>query len=61
MAVDGVQSEPLSGEFPLTGNKTEKIRPSRPSRRREILYPTGYTRLMAVWSDPGPFGTGNID
>jgi hypothetical protein len=24
MAVDGVQSEPLSGEFPLTGNNTEK-------------------------------------
>jgi hypothetical protein len=23
VAVDGVQSEPLSGEFPLTGNKTE--------------------------------------
>jgi hypothetical protein len=25
MAVDRVQSEPLSGEFPLTGNKTEKF------------------------------------
>jgi hypothetical protein len=25
MAVDRVQSEPLSGQFPLTGNKTEKI------------------------------------
>jgi hypothetical protein len=25
MAVDGVESEPLSGEFPLTGNKTEKF------------------------------------
>jgi hypothetical protein len=23
--VDRVQSEPLSGEFPLTGNKTEKM------------------------------------
>jgi len=27
MAVDTVQSEPLSGEFPLTGNLTEKFRP----------------------------------
>jgi hypothetical protein len=26
MAVDRIQSEPLSGEFPLTGNKTEKFR-----------------------------------
>jgi hypothetical protein len=25
VAVDRVQSEPLSGEFPLTGNKTEKM------------------------------------
>jgi hypothetical protein len=25
VAVDRVQSEPLSGEFPLTGNKTEKL------------------------------------
>jgi hypothetical protein len=25
VAVDRVQSEPLSGQFPLTGNKTEKI------------------------------------
>ena len=25
MAVDRVQSEPLSGEFPLTGNETEKF------------------------------------
>jgi hypothetical protein len=25
VAVDRVQSEPLSGQFPLTGNKTEKF------------------------------------
>jgi hypothetical protein len=25
VAVDGVQSEPLSVQFPLTGNKTEKF------------------------------------
>ena len=25
MAVDRVQGEPLSGQFPLTGNKTEKF------------------------------------
>jgi hypothetical protein len=58
VAVDGVRSEPLSGEFPLTGNKTEKFSAFAPKSPRENFYPTGYTRLMAVWSDPGPFGTG---
>jgi hypothetical protein len=35
MAVDGVQSEPLSGEFPLTGNKTEKFSAFAPKSPQE--------------------------
>jgi hypothetical protein len=37
MAVDTVQSEPLSGEFPLTGNLTEKFRPLHRNRRQVNL------------------------
>jgi hypothetical protein len=38
MAVDRVQGEPLSGQFPLTGNKTEKFWDFVSKSPQEILY-----------------------
>jgi hypothetical protein len=58
---DRVQSEPLSGEFPLTGNKTEKFRAFVSKPPQETLYPAEYARLMAALSDLAASGTGNID
>jgi hypothetical protein len=37
MAVDGVQSEPLSSKFPLTGNITEKFRSLFRNHRAEKI------------------------
>jgi hypothetical protein len=59
MAVDGVQSELLSGQFPLTGNKTEKISafaPEPPQRNPPShgIYDT-YDSLFRF----GSSGTGN--
>jgi hypothetical protein len=61
MAVDWVQSEPLSGQFLLTGTKQRNFWPSGRSRRGEILYSGGYTTLMAVLFHSGPPEQGIID
>jgi hypothetical protein len=39
VAVDRVRSEPLSGKFPLTGNKTEKFGAfvSKPSQEKSYI------------------------
>jgi hypothetical protein len=59
LAVNRVHGEPLSRQFPLTGNKTEKFSAFAPSRHRQILYPNGYMRLMPMLSHLEPYGTGN--
>jgi hypothetical protein len=59
MAVDRVQSEPLSVQFPLTGNKTEKSYDFASKSPQKSPLSIQYPRFTAVWPDPGPFGTGN--
>jgi hypothetical protein len=60
MAEDRVQSEPLSSQFPLTGNKTEKFSAFAQKSPQASPLSRWICALMAVLSDVGLLEQGII-